>query len=420
MITLLATLRDEKRSTLTYFVIIVVLSVILLMHVEVDWINSATPKKSYIRNGTIVEEDGIEFENFEPIYNHPHSSDLGFMLKASPNFNYTDEYIPLINVFNRAGVQFMERFVRSIDFPTETLMIVQDSLEDTRLFSLIRTLRNDPSVQRYIKNIRHVVNVNNTGCAQGWNTVMRLYPGEPFYIFSANDILLPPGGLQVFYNKVRDLQQRDPQLGLVSAKTFYGTRRRGWTTEEVFKTQFNAMFWVYTRQGILRSGLYDENFYPGYYEDDEIIYRNFVSGMKSQCISEVVVTHGYPSGYYRTGTKLEDRKNLFASEVKRSTNQKYMQTKWGPTVENGLRKRAKEMFNAGYETFRKYCGRFDEDVPPKFRGFYCTPYNQSMFNPNQWWFHPSLRECIRGGAEGNTCDKYLVDFLSTPNRTVPL
>lgn len=361
-----------------------------------------------------IDPSNIDYSAFEAIHKYPHTSDIEMVRTATPKFDYSDEKIPLINVFNRAGTSFLERFIRSIDYPTDTLMIVQDSLEDTRLLSMIRALRNDPSVRKYIDNIRHVVNINNTGCAQAWNTVIRLYPGEPFYIYSANDILLPPGGLKTFYHTVKKMQQEDPNLGLLSTQVYYGVRTRGMKSEKIIKTKFNAMFWVYTRQGILRAGLYDENFYPGYFEDDEIIFRNFVSGLSSKCMSEVVVTHGYPTGYYRTGTMLEDRKNLFKNEVKRSTNKAYMETKWGPAAENGLRDKVLGMVEAGLETFRSYCGRDTSDVPPQYRGFYCHPFNQSTYKVQDWPFHPKLRSCIQSGSEGDTCKKYLPDFLKGP------
>jgi hypothetical protein len=403
------------RNWRTLFVLsaVIICSLVLYMMKEnVELSESENGESSH--EYSYVDPANIDYSSFDAMRKYPHSSNLDFVKTATPAFNYSDDKIPLINVFNRAGTNFLERFVRSIDYPTDTLMIVQDSLEDTRLLSLIRALRNDPSVRQYIGNIRHVVNINNTGCAQAWNTVIRLYPGEPFYIYSANDILLPPGGLKTFYNIVRQSQKEDPNLGLLSTHTYYGIRKKGMKSEKIIKTQFNAMFWAYTRQGVLRAGLYDENFFPGYYEDDEIIFRNFVSGMSSKCMPEVMVTHGYPSGYYRTGTMLEDRKNLFANEVKRSTNKAYMETKWGPAVDFGLRNRAKAMYEAGLETFQKYCGRNSADVPPQYRGFYCRPFNQSVYEVQDWPFHPKLRACIKDGAEGNTCKKYLPDFLKEP------
>lgn len=361
-----------------------------------------------------VDRESIDYSAFEAIRQYSHSSDISFMRKATSKFNYSDEKVPLINVFNRAGTDFLERFVRSIDFPTDTLMIVQDSLEDTRLLSLVRSLRADLSIKKYIRNIRHVVNINNTGCAQAWNTVIRLYPGEPFYLYAANDVLLPPGGLRTFYRAVKKAQKEEPRLGLISTEAYYGVRTRGWKRQVIYKNEFNAMFWAYTRQGVLRSGLYDENFFPGYYEDDEIVYRNFVSGMESRYVPEVIVTHGYPSGYYRTGTMIEDLQNIFIAEVKRSTNKPYMQTKWGPAVENGVRLRVKQMISAGLDVFQRYCGRDDNDVPVQYKGFFCRPFNQSIYTIMDWPFHPKLRSCIKNGNEGDTCNKYLQDFAKAP------
>ena len=99
--------------------------------------------------------------------------------------------------------------------------------------------------------------------------MIRLYPTHRFWLFAANDIAFPPGQLAQLYAKVR-ASAGDDDAGMLSASVDFGksSRRGGGAAatdddENRRKTSFGMIAWAMFRQGVVRTGLFDENFYPG-------------------------------------------------------------------------------------------------------------------------------------------------------------
>ena len=98
--------------------------------------------------------------------------------------------------------------------------------------------------------------------------MIRLYPSHRFWLFAANDIAFPPGQLEKFYAEVR-AGAGDSDAGMLSASVDFGksSRRNGGLSadddENRRKTSFSMVVWAMFRQGVVRAGLFDENFYPG-------------------------------------------------------------------------------------------------------------------------------------------------------------
>jgi len=102
--------------------------------------------------------------------------------------------------------------------------------------------------------------------------VIRLYPSHRFWLFAANDIAFPPGQLERLYAKVRE-SAGDEDAGMLSASVDFGKSSRRAAggaaaaaaddDDNRRKTSFGMIVWAMFRQGVLRTGLFDENFYPG-------------------------------------------------------------------------------------------------------------------------------------------------------------
>jgi hypothetical protein len=160
----------------------------------------------------------------------------------------------------------------------------------------------------------------------------------------------------------------------------------------------------------MRAGLYDENFYPAYYEDDDILWRLFLSGMQIVVLPHIMVAHGLRRGIYLSGTTIEDSTGRFKREVQRSTNQHYLVIKWGSGMRYGYKGRILEVVAKGLRSFFDYCGQ----LHPKdrlYEDLFCTAYNESQSNLYDWKFHPFLRDClVREGNLAAQCLLYLDDF----------
>ena len=236
-----------------------------------------------------------------------------------------------------------------------------------------------------------------------WNTVFRLYPSHRFWIFSANDVAFPPGQLERFYAKVR-AGALDEDAGMLSASVDFGGRR---DDDNPRRTSFGLFVWAVFRQGALRAGLYDENFFPGYYEDDDITWRHHAAGLRVWADPSVHVLHGRDEDAgYRTGTALEDASGAFAAEVARSRNQLYYTRKWGANVsDSGSIMRVQRSLASG----RGSCGAAAGRAGATAAGRFCSPFDSGR-PLHDWRFSELYRACVRDGGAGD-CEGLVPDSL---------
>lgn len=308
-----------------------------------------------------------------------HTSDLGFLQNVTKLRRFSNTSIPALAIFVRVGTMFLERSIKSVDFPVDELLVVQDGEEEsTAVVGLLTKLAsNITGPGHFIRTIRHVINRENTGCAQGWNTVYRLYPNDRFWIFSANDIKFMPGQLATFYAGVIEHSNRQ-DVGAVSTCIDFGDGK--------IRRTFGLMTWAVMRQGVLGAGLYDENFYPSYFEDDDIMARFDFAQLKLLAIPNAVMLHG-DRGYYEYGTVREDKTGKYRTELGRSRNQMYLQRKWN--AKNYIPTNIKACLERG-------------NGGPGF----CFPYNNTATPITFWNYSNPYRECVVSDV-GKDCGVYL-------------
>ena len=317
------------------------------------------------------------FESIAPLHSCNLSLSIGSGVPRAP----PDDHIPLLAVLVRAGTFYLTRFIESVDCPVDTLLVVQDGQDDTRVFPMLVDLaHNLTGPGRFIKRIRYVTEPGNGGCAEGWNTIIRLYPDEPFWFLLSNDVQFRPGAMWQFYTVLKRDAAADPNVGAMAFEIDFGS----W-----LRRTFAVSAFALTRQGLLRAGLFDENFYPGAYEDDDMVMRLWLAGMKFYAVPGCVARHGVEMGY-KTGTVTEDRTGVFSREMGRSTNREYYWLKWGPQSQSVSQENTWMDAEARQSAFR-VCVQQRAAA-----GRWCSPFN-SLAPVGTWVFSPLLRGCIRNG-----------------------
>lgn len=233
-----------------------------------------------------------------------------------------------IPVLNRADL--LLRCVTSVDHPVDTLFLINNG--------------NDPAVQAAMERIQRkeipngtlfgqvrVEKYRNLGCARSWNHMIRTSPGA--WLISGNDIQFTPGDLK----RVADALASNPDASIVCAMGY-------------------AVF-AFTETGLKTVGLFDENFYPAYYEDNDHFRRVHLTGAKAVGVPDFKAVHGeaplWGSATINSDPVLQ-RKNVITFE----NLKEYYVRKWG-----GL---------PGKETFSR---PFNRNVPLDF-----------------WEFDPVLRQ----------------------------
>ena len=339
--------------------------------------------------------------------NHTISSDVSVVGVSEASVEYEAIAMPLLATFSRRGGAYLQRLVRKIDFPLKELAILQDGDDPAvvrAIDDVIAELSALPAATCMIRCIRHVIHPGHVGVAGMWNQAVRLHPAHSFWPMISDDVFFEPGMLQLFYAALRAPAVRaNASVGAVAAQIRFPGRR------SVRKT-FGCMAWAITRAGVLRAGLYDENYFPMYYEDDDHVRRLRLAGLDMYALKDVVAFHGNASqgSWYVSGTHLmqaaQGVRSAAMAVEKRSTPLDWHHFKWGRGT-NGFK------YADSQATLLQRC----HNAPDANK---CTPYTQLQPDhpmPLSWWpLFPDRRQCILTG-EGEKRGQH----LSCPPRMPP-
>jgi hypothetical protein len=371
----------ERRNQIIFF------SFIFLTYVSTLW-TLEVPLSSRFRSS-----QGPTYIR-EVLPQYVHSDDVSFIQYSTP-VNLTEGVV--LSVFVRVGTKFLRRFIESIDAPVKVLLLVQDGEDDEKIAPLVKELvstRTGPN--HFIRKLRHVLNLEHSGCAQAFNTVFRLYPTEPYWLLASNDVMFLPGELSRFQNRVSERVAADADLGMYSTGVDFGGGS--------IRRTFGVMAFAMTRNGVVRGGLFDENFYPSTYEDDDIVLRFWLAGLKFECAPDIVIRHG-DGAVYETGTATEDTKGEYLAENSRSQSRNYLFNKWGPGVP---RTNPTDYTWLSDPNNREKIFFACSQPAPHSR--FCSPFD-SGYPVSTWRFSEEYRACVRGNKKESNCNKYVPTSL---------
>lgn len=214
--------------------------------------------------------------------------------------------------------------------------------------SLIARLRASIDAQVYL----HIVpnNLLNIGVAASWNKAPQLYPKEKAWIICNEDVVFDPGALGAYCRKVDELADKESFI--------------------MFNEDNGFCCFAWTRVGVERFGLFDENFYPAYEEDWDMKMRWSVAGYNPPNVfgKALPLKHGKPPGGPRYNQMIQDGAAL---------RRDYFIRKWGV---------------------------LDYKDP-----VYKTPFNDPSKTIKDWTIEPGLRAEL---------EQTWHDFISQPNPSI--
>ena len=168
--------------------------------------------------------------------------------------NYSSE-IPVMGVLICTTTKWLKKQLDSIDYPIENYIIINNNAE-----SLKDDVDSIISIKHpFIKKISVLHMPYNTGCADGWNTIIKSFMFAPYWVITNDDISFQPGFLQEMNEAAQD-----EEVGMVHGKPVNLTNLTHLGTLESFLIKD----WV-----IQSHGLFDSNYYPAYFEDCDYFMR---------------------------------------------------------------------------------------------------------------------------------------------------
>lgn len=209
-----------------------------------------------------------------------------------------------IPVVNRADL--LHRCIRSIDYPVESLVIVNNG-EDRGVAALLEQLlyEHDYGFYPFVERFETYKPAHNLGVAGSWNWIIASHPAAAWWELVGNDIQFTRGDLAKI-------------SAFVESHLDYVTMPANWG---------HSLFAV-TRAGIEQIGWFDENYYPAYSEDQDHMYRVKLAGAKWQDVPDIHAVHGEPP-LWGSSTVWSDQKLLAKCRAFQPANLEYYKAKWG-------------------------------------------------------------------------------------------
>lgn len=141
----------------------------------------------------------------------------------------------IVPVLNRYDL--LQRMVHSIDYQLDELLIIDNG---DRLAAL--------EIPRVVRNLRILRMPTNLGVAASWNLGIKLYPEDPVWFFGSADTVYGSGALE------RLSEANWDEITLCREFPHWQS--------------FAIGEWV-----VRKVGLFDENYYPIYFEDTDYTWR---------------------------------------------------------------------------------------------------------------------------------------------------
>lgn len=193
--------------------------------------------------------------------------------------------IPVMGFATLKRFDLADRLVKSIDYPVEHLVIIDNSGTGTYL----------PPENDFVKQVWVLPIPFGLGLVGAWNLIIKSTPYAPYWVLVNDDAWFEPGSLQKIYENVDPTTMNFPNIIPNWSCAIFG-------------------------EGIVNKvGLYDERFYPLYFDDDDLTRRIEYHGFEVNWIDAKVnhdnsstLNSGFQDANGRTFGK---NQNLLAQKV---------------------------------------------------------------------------------------------------------
>jgi GT2 family glycosyltransferase len=218
--------------------------------------------------------------------------------------------IPVLGSLLLTGVEWIEKQLKSIDYPVDNYVLFNNSgkLETKKQLEILFE-KPHPFIKN--KTVCHLP--SNLGISGGWNLIIKSYMLAPYWIIVNHDVSFAEGLLEEMNEAAQD-----PEIGMV----FPNAGDFGWGSYDLFLLKD----WV-----VQNVGLFDESFYPAYCEDFDYAIRVKNKSIKTTAGLKRPYYHGDTFDYTVSGKQTSKsspslNESLWESNV---INNSHLLKKWG-------------------------------------------------------------------------------------------
>lgn len=160
--------------------------------------------------------------------------------------------IPVIGFATITRFDLAERLIKSINYPVEHLVVINNSGKQTWR----------PEQPKTVQNLWHIEVPYGLGLVGAWNLVIKSTPYAPYWVLVNDDAWFSPDALETIEREVD-----------TEALNFAHVDQTPWAAP------------IFGEGCIRRAGLYDEAFYPVYFDDNDYERRIRNAGVEVKQLS---------------------------------------------------------------------------------------------------------------------------------------
>jgi GT2 family glycosyltransferase len=167
------------------------------------------------------------------------------------------------------------------------------------------------------KNVTYYPYGTNRGLAKSWNEgILAGYGDGADVVIVINDDMLPaPGDIEKVAEAAMKVRETDPLVAVVDA-LMYDKRE-----DKSMSAKFG--FFAINPVAIETIGMFDEQFFPIYWEDVDYGYRMHISGLRKHTVEDTGIVHKGSANIYANENLLKQ------NELTITANRSYYKIKWG-------------------------------------------------------------------------------------------
>jgi hypothetical protein len=228
-------------------------------------------------------------------------------------------HIPCICVLTLIRLDLLKRLIDSIDYPVSKVVILfQGNISKNKISSLSN---------KFVEKFIFISSNMNIGVSRGWNYFMINFP-SPYWLISGDDCYFEPNTLENIANFMSIPSSLENVFCGLKIKNRNESLIKN--LNESLTAGFNTF--VITNLLLQNVGLFDENIYPAYFEDDDLRKRIQLTKQQTTTIDNAYINSGDSKHFYSctlNSVHSNYRKKMDECYV---LNEKYYIEKWNRLI----------------------------------------------------------------------------------------
>lgn len=241
--------------------------------------------------------------------------------------------LPVVNLWDQYTIHCMESLYGSVCSVPFEVVIVDNNSSDMTVEKA-----KDFGGRKMPDRVHVIHNDTNKGCGGGWNQGLDfgLANGFTHFIVANNDVLVSPNTLQAMYDRMKRgdvllTSAVDVSLEVKSPQAILDPENEVSKKPDTEAPHPNFSFFMITPETVQKVGMFDEDFFPAYFEDNDYHYRCKLAGGTNCAIANTRAV------FYHYGSRTQNQQPgaAIVPGAQFRMNEAHFFQKWGgrPTQE---------------------------------------------------------------------------------------